>query len=98
MNDSLSEYHILVDALAGELPSIPLIMNDLLKIVSDSNAALFGVRDIIKKDLVESNLFQIMNDLLKIVLKLGKVSDERIILISDAIQLIESSVLERIGT
>lgn len=82
MNDSLSEYHILVDALAGELPSIPLIMNDLLKIVSDSNAALFGVRDIIKKDkaifskvLKSANSFEIRQG-----------SDERIILISDAIQ------------
>ena len=82
MNDSLSKYHILVDALAGELPSIPLIMNDLLKIVSDSNAALFGVRDIIKKDkaifskvLKSANSFEIRQG-----------SDERIILISDAIQ------------
>ena len=50
MNESFSEYHVIVENLAGELPSIPLIMNDLLKIISDSNAALFAIRDIIKND------------------------------------------------
>jgi len=50
MSESLSEYHNLVESLAGELPSIPLIMNDLLKIISDSNAALFAIRDMIKND------------------------------------------------
>ena len=69
MNDSLSEYHILVDALAGELPSIPLIMNDLLKIVSDSNAALF-VSEISSKKTKQS--FPRFSNL-PIVLKLGKV-------------------------
>ena len=49
-NETPIEYHDLVESLAGELPSIPLIMNDLLKIITDSNAALFAIRDVIKND------------------------------------------------
>ena len=45
-----ADYHEIVDSLAGELPSIPLIMNELMKIISDSNAALFAIRNILKND------------------------------------------------
>ena len=82
MSNSLPEYQVVVDTLSGELPSIPLIMNDLLKIVSDSNAALFGVRDIIKKDkAIFSKVLKYANSF-----ETRQGSDERIILISDAIQ------------
>ena len=50
MSNIAIEYHDLVESLAGELPSIPLIMNDLLKIITDSDTALFAVRDLIKND------------------------------------------------
>ena len=50
ITDPSSEYNEIVDSLAGELPSIPLIMNDLLKIISDSNTALYAVQNIIKND------------------------------------------------
>jgi HD-like signal output (HDOD) protein len=76
------EYNEIVDSLAGELPSIPLIMNDLLKIISDSNTALFAVQNIIKNDKsIYSNILKIAN---KFESRQG--STEKITSISDAIQ------------
>jgi putative nucleotidyltransferase with HDIG domain len=82
MSESLSEYHNLVESLAGELPSIPLIMNDLLKIISDSNAALFAIRDMIKNDkTIFSKVLKFANNV-----EYRQGSAERITSISDAIQ------------
>ena len=80
--DSLKdEYQALVDSLKGELPSIPLIMNDLLKIISDSNAALYAVQNIIKNDKsIYSNILKAANSFDN-----RKGSSERITSISDAI-------------
>ena len=62
ITDPSSEYNEIVDSLAGELPSIPLIMNDLLKIISDSNTALYAVQNIIKNDKsIYSNILKIAN-------------------------------------
>ena len=82
MNEAPAEYHSLVESLAGELPSIPLIMNDLLKIISDSNAALFAVRDIIKNDkAIFSKVLKFANSV-----EIRQGTTERITSISDAIQ------------
>lgn len=82
MNDIPAEYHNLVESLAEELPSIPLIMNDLLKIISDSNAALFALRDIIKNDkAIFSKVLKFANSV-----EIRQGTTERITSISDAIQ------------
>ena len=82
ITDPSSEYNEIVDSLAGELPSIPLIMNDLLKIISDSNTALYAVQNIIKNDKsIYSNILKIANKF-----ENRKGSTERITSISDAIQ------------
>jgi HD-like signal output (HDOD) protein len=82
MNEAPPEYHNLVESLAGELPSIPLIMNDLLKIISDSNAALFALRDIIKNDkAIFSKVLKFANSV-----EIRQGATERITAISDAIQ------------
>jgi putative nucleotidyltransferase with HDIG domain len=82
MNESPNEYHDIVENLAGELPSIPLIMNDLLKIIADPNAALFAIRDIIKNDkAIFSKVLKFVNNV-----EFRQGSAERITSISDAIQ------------
>ena len=82
MNESPNEYHDIVENLAGELPSIPLIMNDLLKIITDPNAALFAIRDIIKNDkAIFSKVLKLVNNV-----EFRQGSAERITSISDAIQ------------
>ena len=82
ITDPPSEYHEIVDSLAGELPSIPLIMNDLMKIISDSNAALFAIRDILKNDKsIFSKILKFANNL-----EMRQGSAERITCISIAIQ------------
>ena len=43
MTESLEEYHKVVEELEDDLPSIPLIMDELLRIVGDQDAALFAV-------------------------------------------------------
>ena len=50
MAPKAEEYREFVEKLEGQLPSIPLIMNELLKVISDSEVALFAVQNIIKKD------------------------------------------------
>ena len=81
-NETPIEYHDLVESLAGELPSIPLIMNDLLKIITDSNAALFAIRDVIKNDkAIFSKILKFANNV-----EYRQGSAERITSISDAIQ------------
>lgn len=81
MAPKLEEYREFVEKLEGQLPSIPLIMNELLKVISDPEVALFAVQNIIKKDksifaliLKHSNL-----------LAYRKGSTDRIINITDAI-------------
>ena len=44
------EYENIVKSLRGKLPSLPLIIDELMTIISDPNAALFAIRDVIKID------------------------------------------------
>lgn len=44
------EYENIVNSLRGKLPSLPLILDELMTIISDPNAALFAIRDIIQID------------------------------------------------
>ena len=48
--ENFEEYEEIVSALEGELPSIPVIMNELMKIISNPDAALFAIKDILKLD------------------------------------------------
>ncbi len=50
MTENTEEYHRVVEELEGQLPSIPLIMDELLRIVANPDAALFAVRDILRLD------------------------------------------------
>ena len=81
MAPKLEEYREFVEKLEGQLPSIPLIMNELLKVISDSEVALFTVQNIIKKDKSIFSLILKHSNLLAY----RKGSTDRIINITDAI-------------
>ena len=40
MSERDTEYQIIVDSLKGDLPSIPVVMNELMTVISDQDAAL----------------------------------------------------------
>ncbi len=62
MTESLKEYHKVVEELEADLPSIPLIMDELLRIAGDQDAALFAVRDFLKLDKsIYSKILRIAN-------------------------------------
>ena len=93
MNESNLDYHNLVESLAGELPSIPLIMNDLLKIIHDKNAALYAVRDIIKNDkAIFSKILRFANSF-----EIRHGSSERVNSITEAITRIGLENVKRIA-
>ena len=78
----LEDYNHLIQELKGELPSIPLIMNELLEVISDSQTAIFAVQNIVKND--KSILAKIFKYANTIENRHG--GTERIISISDALQ------------
>ena len=48
--NQIDEYDAIIRKLAGDLPSIPLLVQDMMKIISDADAASFALCDIIRKD------------------------------------------------
>ena len=48
--DQNLEYDAIIKKVAGDLPSIPLLIQDMMKIISDPDAASYALCDIIRKD------------------------------------------------
>ena len=48
--NQIDEYDAIIRKVAGDLPSIPLLVQDMMKIISDADAASFALCDIIGKD------------------------------------------------
>jgi len=46
----IDEYDAIIRKVAGDLPSIPLLVQDMMKIISDADAASFALCDFIRKD------------------------------------------------
>ena len=44
------DYEVIVDSLKGKLPSLPVVMNDLMTVISDHDAALYALQDLLKMD------------------------------------------------
>lgn len=81
MSTRYEEYKDFVESLDGELPSIPLIMNELLEIISDSNAALYAIQEVIKMD--KTIFSKILKHANSVEMRQG--AADRIVIISDAI-------------
>ena len=50
MTNSDEAYDSIVNSLKGQLPSLPVVMDELMTIISDPNAALYAIKDIIRLD------------------------------------------------
>lgn len=50
MSKQATEYELIVNSLKGNLPSIPVVMNELMTVISDHDAALYALRDLLKMD------------------------------------------------
>ena len=50
MTNTSEQYDLIVNSLKGQLPSLPIVMDELMTIISDPNAALYAIKDIIKLD------------------------------------------------
>jgi len=62
MKASSEDYKSIVDSLKGQLPSLPLVMDELLTIIADPNAALYAIKDIIKLDpSIFSQILKVVN-------------------------------------
>ncbi len=44
------DYEVIVDSLKGKLPSLPIVMNELMTVISDHDAALYALQDLLKMD------------------------------------------------
>ena len=62
MKVSAEDYESIINSLKGQLPSLPLVMDELMTIIADPNAALYAIRDIIKLDpSIFSQILKIVN-------------------------------------
>ena len=56
MTYSNQDYAVVVNSLRGKLPSLPVILNELMTIVSDHDATLHANRDLLSLDKAISTL------------------------------------------
>jgi HD-like signal output (HDOD) protein len=93
MKVSSEKYDSIVNSLKGQLPSLPLVMDELMTIISDPNAALYAIKDIVKLDP------SIFSQILKIVNTVQYRGDEepRISNLDDAMQRLGLEKVKRIA-
>ena len=93
MKVSSEKYDSIVNSLKGQLPSLPLVMDELMTIISDPNAALYAIKDIIKLDP------SIFSQILKVVNTVQYRGDEepRISNLDDAMQRLGLEKVKRIA-
>ena len=89
--EQASNYDSVVSKLAGNLPSIPVLVNDMMKVVSDPGAATFALCDIIQKDQsVYAKILKIANSV-----EFRQERTDRITQINDAVLRIGSENVRR---
>lgn len=93
MKVSSENYDSIVNSLKGQLPSLPLVMDELMTIISDPNAALYAIKDIVKLDP------SIFSQILKVVNTVQYRGDEepRISNLDDAMQRLGLEKVKRIA-
>ncbi len=93
MTELADKYNLIVQSLKGQLPSLPLVIDELMTIISDPDVALYAVRDIIKVDQsIYTNVLKIAN-----TVEYRGGTEERIYNIDDAMQKIGLEKVKRIA-
>jgi HD-like signal output (HDOD) protein len=87
------DYTSIVNSLKGQLPSLPLVMDELMTIISDPNAALYAIKDIIKMDpSIYSQILKVVN-----TVRYRGDGEPRIINLNDAMQRLGLEQVKRIA-
>lgn len=85
-------YQEVVDNLADELPSIPILVNDMMRVVSDPEAANFAICDLISKDQsVFAKILKIANSL-----EYRQGSHKRIVDVNEAVLVIGNEKIRQL--
>ena len=93
MKTAPEDYALIVNSLKGQLPSLPLVMDELMMIISDPNAALYAIKDIIKMDpSIYSQILKVVN-----TVQYRGDGEPRIINLNDAMQRLGLEKVKRIA-
>jgi HD-like signal output (HDOD) protein len=93
MKTAPEDYALIVNSLKGQLPSLPLVMDELMTIISDPNAALYAIKDIIKMDpSIYSQILKVVN-----TVQYRGDGEPRIINLNDAMQRLGLEKVKRIA-
>ena len=61
MTYSNQDYAVVVNSLKGKLPSLPVILNELMTIASDHDATLHAIRDLFPRPAISTLLLKVAN-------------------------------------
>ena len=93
MTTEPEDYDTIVNSLKGQLPSLPIVMDELMTIISDPNAALYAIKDIIKLDpSIYSQILKVVN-----TVQYRGEGESRITSLDDAIQRLGLEKVKRIA-
>lgn len=87
------DYEVIVDSLKGKLPSLPVVMNELMTVISDHDAALYALRDLLKMDQgIYSQLLKVAN-----TYENRKGRENRISTMDEAVQILGLEKVKRVA-
>ena len=93
MKNTSEDYVFIVSSLKRQLPSLPLVMDELMTIISDPNVALYAIKDIIKMDLsIYSQILKVVN-----TVQYRGEGESRITSLDDAMQRLGLEKVKRIA-
>ena len=93
MTTEPEDYNTIVNSLKGQLPSLPIVMDELMTIISDPNAALYAIKDIIKMDpSIYSQILKVVN-----TVQYRGEGESRITSLDDAMQRLGLEKVKRIA-
>ena len=93
MTTEPEDYKTIVNSLKGQLPSLPIVMDELMTIISDPNAALYAIKDIIKMDpSIYSQILKVVN-----TVQYRGEGESRITSLDDAMQRLGLEKVKRIA-
>ena len=87
------DYEVIVDSLKGKLPSLPVVMNELMTVISDHDAALYALQDLLKMDhSIYAQLLKVAN-----TYENRKGRESRISTMDDAVQTLGLEKVKRVA-
>jgi len=86
-------YDLTADYLRGHLPSRPVVMNELMMVISNHDSALYAPRDLLKMDqTIYAQLFKIAN-----TQRYRERRERKVVSIDDAIQVLSFEKVKQVA-